>query len=178
MATATAAARGGAPQSFQRFIERRTGSRPEPIGTSRLAGRGKVLANQNPRRPLLENLALPKVDHKGRRPKRTPEHHGQTIQNYHRDHHPAKLTTARCRPADPPTAGRVTECAAMAMPPFFYYANALKYLASAAAAAAILSGALNYRDARAEALTLQWSVLVLIGFKWIAAAAHWAGVRV
>lgn len=58
------------------------------------------------------------------------------------------------------------------LPPFFHYANALKYLASAAAAAAILSGN------RAEALTLQWSVLVLIGFKWIAAAAHWAGVRV
>ena len=53
-------------------------------------------------------------------------------------------------------------------PPFFHYANALKYLASAAAAIAILNGN------RAEALTLQWSVLVLIGFKWLAAAvAFW-----
>ena len=55
------------------------------------------------------------------------------------------------------------------LPPFFYYANALKYLASAAAAVAILNGN------RAEAVTLQLSVLVLIGFKWLAAAAGlWA----
>ena len=88
--------------------------------------------------------------------------------------------------ADPATPAEAAEAASrelprprpeqsskiMAMPPFFHYANALKYLASAAAAVAILSGN------RAEAVTLQWSVLVLIGFKWIAAAAHWAGIRV
>ena len=54
-------------------------------------------------------------------------------------------------------------------PPFFHYANALKYLASAAAAVAILNGN------RAEAMTLQWSVLVLIGFKWLAVAAGLGG---
>lgn len=59
--------------------------------------------------------------------------------------------------------------ASMALPPFFHYANALKYLASAAAAVAILNGN------RAEAMTLQWSVLVLIGFKWLAVAAGLGG---
>ena len=55
------------------------------------------------------------------------------------------------------------------LPPFVYYANALKYLASAAAAVAILNGN------RAEAMTLQMSVLVLIGFRRLAVAAGlWA----
>lgn len=52
---------------------------------------------------------------------------------------------------------------------FLPFANALKYLASAAAAVAILNGN------RAEAMTLQWSVLVLIGFKWLAVAAGLGG---
>ena len=73
-------------------------------------------------------------------------------------------------PARSPRSGRSRQPAAgMALPPFFHYANALKYLASAAAAVAILNGN------RAEAMTLQWSVLVLIGFKWLAVAAGLGG---
>ena len=56
------------------------------------------------------------------------------------------------------------------MPPIFYYANILKYVASATAAVYILSG--NHT----HGLTMQLCVLVLIAIKWLSALARYFGM--
>ena len=139
---------------------------------------------------LLQNGALGILDHQRGRPKRTPHHNGKAVQEQDRHDHAGSTGNSRVTESAGSSgnshigverggrgrnnrrrSGRAPgRPAIMArLPPFFYYANALKYLASAAAAVAILNGN------RAEAVTLQMSVLVLIGFKWLAVAAGlWA----